>query len=602
MYGHDPLEMLVFVPIIAGAICLVLPDKLKDLARIMSSAVSALALGSCVYLFMNRPVPWQLWGSVILASDNLSSFVAVCISFFAFAVSVYSLTFATRFVSKYFGYLLITLGSALGAALSVNFIALLVFWGAVAAMLYLLVNIAGTEGSAMAAKKAMVIVCGTDALMIFGIGLIWKMTGSFTIGASKIALSDGAAFLAYLFIAAAGLAKAGAMPFHSWVPDVAEHGPVQVSAYLPASVDKLLGIYLLTRASLSIFTMNFAANLLLLVVGATTIVFAVIFALVQHDMKKLLGYHAVSQVGYMVLGIGTANPVGIAGALFHMLNNSIYKSCLFLSAGNVEYRSGTTDLSKLGGLSRYMPVTFMAFSIAALSISGVPPFNGFVSKWMVYQGVLSLGAPGYKLKILWLVAAMFGSALTVASFMKLMHAVFLGRPEGDFAHIKEAPVAMSSVVLLLAAISVVFGIWAFTIPLPLLIIPATGFEVAYQGVWHPVTATALLLAGVAAGAVAYVVFRGAKFRRTDTFVGGGDPEKLGRVDGTAFYNTVTDIKVIGSVVKREALGELGIYQASSSIVKALARPFSFLHNGILPTYMVWCLLGTIGLILFVFLR
>ena len=219
------------------------------------------------------------------------------------------------------------------------------------------------------------------------------------------------------------------MPLHTWIPDCAEKAPIPVTAFLPASLDKLLGIYLLARIVMNIFVMNKAMNIVLLAVGAITIIAAVMMALVQHNLKKLLSYHAVSQVGYMVLGIGTANPIGIAGGIFHMLNHAIYKSCLFLSGGNVEQESKTTDLSKLGGLAKFMPITFITFLIASLSISGIPPFNGFVSKWMVYQGLVQrLTVNGERLTtIICLVAAMIGSALTLASFMKLVHATFLGQ-------------------------------------------------------------------------------------------------------------------------------------------------------------------------------
>ena len=260
MFGYNSLELLVGVPILAGLFCLILSDSFKGLARLISLLVSMATFAGSLFLFINKPGPWQLGPNVMLASDNLSAFIALGISFFAMTVSVWSLTYSVRSLGRYFGYVLITLGAALGAGFAVNFILLLVFWGIVAAMLYLLVNIAGTEGSAAAAKKAIIIVGGTDAFLIFGVGLIWQMTGSFNMGASRIDLSSAAAFTAYLSIIAAGLAKAGAMPFHAWIPEVAEHGPTSVTAYLPASVDKLLGIYLLMRASLTIFKMNDIAS------------------------------------------------------------------------------------------------------------------------------------------------------------------------------------------------------------------------------------------------------------------------------------------------------------------------------------------------------
>jgi len=171
----------------------------------------------------------------------------------------------------------------------------------------------------------------------------------------------------------------------------------------------------------TLFIYPFAIRAIVMILGALTIIIAVMMALVQHNGRKLLGYHAVSQVGYMVLGIGTGTPIGIIGGLFHMVNHAIYKSSLFLSFGSVEKRTGTPELDKLGGLAKKMPLTFIAALIGALSISGVPPFNGFFSKWMVYQGVLvSASQQGRIWQIVLnvcFVLAIFGSALTLASFI-----------------------------------------------------------------------------------------------------------------------------------------------------------------------------------------
>ncbi|GAG46575.1 unnamed protein product, partial [marine sediment metagenome] len=235
---------------------------------------------------------------------------------------------------------------------------------------------------------------------------------------------------------------------------------IPVTAFLPASLDKLLGIYLLARIAMNLFVMNKAMGTVLLVVGAITIIAAVMMALIQHDLKRLLGYHAVSQVGYMLLGIGTGNPIGIAGGLFHMLNHAIYKSCLFLCGGAVEQKTGTTNLDKLGGLAKVMPITFVTCLVGALSISGVPPFNGFVSKWMVYQGVIELGRQGDKLWIIWLTAAMFGSALTLASFMKLIHATFLGQRANNQAskRTNEVHWTMWLPMVILSGLCIIFGV------------------------------------------------------------------------------------------------------------------------------------------------
>jgi formate hydrogenlyase subunit 3/multisubunit Na+/H+ antiporter MnhD subunit len=500
-----------------------------------------------------------------------------------------------------------TLGAALGAAFADNLILLFVFWGMLAACLYLLAGLTRTDGAAASAKKSMIIIGGTDALMLFGIALMWKMTGTFSLKATHIEMNSMLSYIAYFCIAAAAFAKAGAVPLHSWIPDVAENVPAGVTAYLPASLDKLLGIYLLARASLSLFVMNGILNTFLLFMGSLTVIFAVAMALVQHDLKRLLGYHAVSQVGYMVIGIGTANPIGIAGGLFHMLNHAVYKSCLFLGAGAVENRARTTDLSRLGGISKYMPVTFICFLTASLSISGIPPLNGFFSKWMIYQGIIELGSSKNPLWVVWLVSAMFGSALTVASFMKLLHAVFLGRPSAAALPegIKEARLTMLVPVAALAIICVLFGLAAYAVPLSMLILPAIGRDsIRYIGMWDPTAAAALILAGIAAGVILYMLIFPRKARVTRIFIGGEDPQEqaLGPVTGAEFCDTMKALKLLGPVYAKEAAGSLDIYEGGKKTVALFTHMLQRLHNGVLPTYLVWCLLGMMGMFIFLFLR
>jgi NADH-quinone oxidoreductase subunit L len=190
---------------------------------------------------------------------------------------------------------------------------------------------------------------------------------------------------------------------------------------------------------------------LLMIVGSVTILLAVAMALVQKDFKRLLSYHAISQVGYMVLGIGTALPIGIVGGIFHMINHAMYKSCLFLTGGAVEKQTGTTDLAKLGGIGRKMPVTFICFIIAAAAISGVPPLNGFFSKEMVYDASLERN-------VLFYVAALLGSFLTAASFLKLGHSAFLGKRDPSNDRVKEAPLSMLVPMVVIAGMCVLFGV------------------------------------------------------------------------------------------------------------------------------------------------
>jgi formate hydrogenlyase subunit 3/multisubunit Na+/H+ antiporter MnhD subunit len=595
------LVYVIGIPISAGLICLFIPQRLKFAARALALIVTLASLAASARIFVLKPLYWPPVPIPALAVDNLSALAGLGVSFFALLITLYSFGYIEKNDGKYFGYLLMTLGSSLGVVFANNLIVLVVFWGFLAVLLYLLVSIQGTPKAAASAKKALIIIGGTDALMIFGIGLLWKMTGSFAMDGMRITLNGALPYAAFLCVLIASFAKAGAVPFHSWLPDVAEDGPASVTAYLPASLDKLLGIYLLARISLNLFVMNTISNTILLVVGSFTIVFAVAIALVQHDFKRLLGYHAVSQVGYMILGIGTANPVGIAGGLFHMLNNALYKSCLFLGAGAVEKNTGTSDLSSLGGLSKYMPITFAAFLTASLAISGIPPLNGFFSKWMIYQGIIELGNGKNPLWIVWLIAAMFGSALTIASFIKLLHSVFLGRASGKTVGAKEAGISMALPMMILAAICIVFGVFAFSVPVSLLIAPVIGKDISYIGTWSPDAATALIITAVLLGALAYLFAARKKARVVPPFVGGEDPGQFDRVTGAEFYNTIKEVKALRSLYSKEDAREFDIYDIGRRSMAVFARFFQKLHNGILPTYLVWCLLGMIAIFLILFL-
>ncbi len=551
--------------------------------------------------------------------DNLSIFVGIFIGIFFLLITIYSFGFMCqrKRLIYYYSYLILTFISSLGAVFSNNLILFMVFWGFLGFLLYLLIEFAQTENASYTAKKAFIIIGGTDALMLLGVALIWRLTGSLQMDEVSITLNTKVAVLAYMCLAAGAFAKAGAMPFHTWVPDTAEDAPTPVTAFLPASLDKLLGIYFLARITLDMFKMSTAVNTVLMIVGSVTIVAAVMMALIQHDLKRLLGYHAVSQVGYMVLGIGTGNPIGIAGGLFHMLNHAIYKSCLFLSGGAVEKEARTTDLEKLGGFGKIMPITFITFLIASLAISGIPPFNGFASKWMIYQGIIKTADNGNNLWIIWLIAAMFGSALTLASFMKLIHAVFLGQPANKQPRSSEVLTKAESMInkrretsptmwipqVFLAVLCVIFGVFAYRIPLKMFIFPSLEEKIEFFGIWNASLATILIIVGVAVGIIVYLLGTIRKTRETEAFIGGEILEKQSnmRVSGTEFYNTIKDINPLGTIYGLAERKIFDIYHLGSIITFGFNKVLRYIHNGVLLTYLAWCFLGMI-ILFYILLR
>jgi len=383
---------------------------------------------------------------------QFSAFILAAVSVFTFFIALYSSAYMKDKENslQFYLYLLITLSFVNGAVLADNLVLLLFFWEGLLAALFGLIYIGGKD-SFKTAIKAFTIIGISDLTMMLGIGLTAYLAGTLTISKIHLELTP-AASCAFTLMMIGAIAKAGSMPFHSWIPDAATDAPLPFMAYLPASIEKLLGIYLLTRITLDMFVLNEASWVctMLMIIGSITIILAVMMALIQKDYKKLLSYHAISQVGYMILGIGTAVPAGIIGGLFHMLNNAMYKSCLFLTGGSIEKQTGTTDLSKLGGIALKMPVTFACFFVAALSISGVPPFNGFFSKELIYDAALERGMIFY-------IAALAGSFFTAASFLKLGHAAYLGRANHN--NIKESSWQMLLPMVIVAAFCLIFGLY-----------------------------------------------------------------------------------------------------------------------------------------------
>lgn len=569
-----------------------------------------------------------------LRLDQLSGFVLLLAAAFSTMILLYSFRYmrgrdGTR---GYYLYAMLVLVCTNGVILAANLVTLLFFWGGLLVMLYAILLV-GHGDRPKTAGKALLIVGLSDFAMMLGIALLlvrdrWTLLAP----ATPMPLTDGHSVLAFVLIAAAALAKAGSMPLHTWIPAAADTAPAPVMALIPASLDKLLGIYLLTRLSVNMFTLagNVALRNVLMSAGAVTVLAAVSMALVQKRMMRLLSFHAVSQVGYMVLGIGTGSIVGIAGGLFHMVNHAMYKSGLFLAAGSVEHWTRSDELDRLGGLARQMPLTFASFLVFALSIAGVPPLNGFASKWMVYQGIIDAGRAGNHLFPFYLVCAMLGSVLTLASFLKLLHAVFLGRRPAHLAKVRDVPITMWLPTVLLALACVAFGVFYRQIPLNGLVLPALPFHGSgLAGIWQPEVATSLLLAGLGLGAVIYLLGTAGRPVSGRTFVGGESiaDEEESRVPGTAFYSPVKKLPVVGELLDFGGRGAFDLANWISGTLRGFGRVFrdwvdrvlqvlvsftgelvwfcgiglSRLQNGSLPLYVGWVFIGAIVFFLAIFL-
>lgn len=560
-------------------------------------------------------------------ADSLSGFIILFNAIFALLIWLYSLRAMSKMPRErvYYLYLAITLAAANGVALSGNMIFLLLFWNVLVFSLYGILQV-GKAYSSGAARKAITIIGVSDYAMMLGMVIFFVRTGNINFPLeTKILFADPWLVVSYVTILASVLAKLGAVPLHSWIPEAAKAVPASTLAFIPGSLDKLLGFYLLMRLSYHIFDISnyIPLQLALMIIGSVTIIFMAVMALWQKDAQRLLAFSTVSQAGYMLLGVGTGMPIAIAGALFHMLNNVLYKSALFLSIGSVEYRTKTTDIDSLGGLGVKMPITFFAFAVAALAISGVPPLNGFYSKWMIYQGIIEMSGR-INIWFIFLICAMFGSILTLAYNLKLAHAIFLGKRPKELNKVREARFEMVVPTLLLALACIVFGIFAQAIPIKYLVLPGLGFEIREIGFWSPTLATFLIIVGIVLGVILYLLGTAMKPRRARVFVGGELFEgEEARTTGSDFYSSMNSVDMLKktydfgeggafdfynylraaangiAVLARDVFDRVvaSFYRVVGKIVGNVGKLTSLLHTGELYNYIGWIFLGGIIILL-----
>jgi formate hydrogenlyase subunit 3/multisubunit Na+/H+ antiporter MnhD subunit len=616
----ETLPVLIFLPLIAGFIMLFLSNRMKLLFKALTLIISAFVFVKSIQVFKlgQLDYTWSILqlGDVkldlLLSVKPLGAFILIFACGLGLLITLYSLksrdtSSEQRATNIYYGSILLTIGGSAGILLSNHLLYLLIFWEIVTAALYLLITTGG-RNSNFAATKSFAMIGVSDAALLLGILMVWVLSGTFIISDISLQASSALTIIAFLLLMIAAITKAGAMPLHTWLPTSGEFAPTSVMALLPGAIDKLLGIYLLVVIVRQVFVINSAAlSLVLVIIGSATIIVAAMVAIAQHNIKKLLAYSAISQVGYMVLGIATGTALGFAGAVFHMLNNAIYKSCLFLCGGAVEQATGTAELDRLGGLGKKMPITFTAFLIAALAVSGIPPLNGFVSKWMVYQSVIQMGATqtgqAAKLWPLWLVVAVFGSAITLAYSVKIIHSVFLSRLPSELGDVKEVSLPMKVPMLVLAFLCVFFGVF-YLVPLRLFIYPALEIpDAEIFGTWESALATVLILIGILIGLLILIVgLLSRKVRTVPTWTCGEiqDNEEM-IIPGTHFYKTVSSMAGLKQLYTGQEKGHFDLYNQGGRLGLALTEFLRWLHSGILPMYLTWVTLGLL-VILFILCR
>ncbi|UCH14407.1 MAG: hypothetical protein JSV22_00205 [Bacteroidales bacterium] len=615
------ISFIVFLPLFTGILLIVLPQRFRIFKQVFALIISiitfisalliyiAKSAGRYVNLFNLFPLRYlslsedfeAVTGLAVLNVDNLAKLIVLFVCLFSVIIIIYSFAYINKAnnIRNYYAYLMLTLACSVCAALADNLILFIIFWGFLCLTLYKLIK-GYDEESSTAATKSLILIGASDGFIIFGMAVLWKIGQTMEISRLNVATNNFLNVFAFFSFLIGSFTKAGAFPFHTWIPDYAKKAPASSSAFLPASLDKLLGIYFMVRICKDMFVINQWLTLILLITGVITIIIGVMMALMQHNYKRLLGYHAVSQVGYMVVGLGLGTPLGIVGGLFHMINNALYKSGLFLVAGSIEKRTGKENLNDLGGLSRAMPLTFIAALIFSLSISGIPPFNGFASKWTIYQGIVDFGKEtgiANRLWIIWLSLAVIGSALTLASFVKFITGAFMGRARKEFNKVKEVSTVMWLPQVFLALVCIGFGIFATNLVLPKIFAPLVG-DFQYAGSWNSSTISFLVLISIILGFLIYLAGNIKNMRTADSFVGGEKIQQQTGYSSTEFYKTISNFNIFSFFYKKADNKRFDIYNVSKDIILWLYRRFSTAHSGVLSSYAIWFLVGlTIMLIL-----
>jgi multicomponent Na+:H+ antiporter subunit D len=334
---------------------------------------------------------------------------------------------------------------------------------------YALVAFGSSKDELEASFKYQVLGGIASLLILFALAITYWYTSTLNINDISLLLKQAPAgkitiFIQLFFIAGFGL-KAALIPFHSWLPDAHSSAPSPISAMLSGILIKAIGVYALLRLFFNMFQLSLEISVIITTIGVLSMVIGVVLAIGQWDMKRLFAYHSISQMGYVVMAAGIAMIIlskggdkGIAvlslsGGLFHMFNHSVFKGLLFLNAGSVEYATGTRNLKELGGLSELLPVTSVTSLGASLSISGIPPFNGFFSKLIII--IAAIQGRFYLLAFL----AVIVSIITLASFMKVQRYAFLDKlKKTRLQNIKEVPFLMCLPMIVLALLCLVMSL------------------------------------------------------------------------------------------------------------------------------------------------
>ena len=447
MFVAVPLGMSLLIQLVARR-REVLGEVLAIIAMLVLTLMSCYAIGnSGIYHLGGWPTPVGL----DMRLDDLATLLLLAVNVVGLAVALYSVDYMRRFTARshFYSLFLLMVTGMNGVVLAGDLFNLYVFLEVAAIASYSLVAFGCAHEELEASFKYIVLGSLSSALILIGVALVYGITGTLNLAhiATRIAQTgmDAPLLLAFgLFICGFSF-KSALVPFHAWLPDAHPSAPAPVSAMLSGVLIKAIGIYVLARLAFNVFGVTDNELSMLRWLGLLSMVVGGFLAAGQKDIKRLFAYSSISQVGFMVLGLGLGSPLGLVGALYHLVNHALFKSLLFLNAGAVEYATGTRDLNKLGGLNRSLPVTGATSLIGSMSIAGVPPFSGFWSKLIIVLACIEGGFYGFG------AAAVLVSIVTLAYQLKVQRMAFFASLPEALQGLRREPPMMALAMILLAA-------------------------------------------------------------------------------------------------------------------------------------------------------
>ncbi len=482
------LFFLALLLISAGGTQALATFRLYSLMKVgaVTAIIGGCALGACnaVWRLLQHADPvsyshsWLQTFSFSLKIDAISAFFLVPVFIISAVAALYSFQYlndAKRGAGtaiNYFFYALLIISMALVACAD-NLITFALAWELMSVSSFFLVIYDVQKKATRDAGYIYFLFTQAGALFIFaGFGFLYSHTGNFGFEALA-SIPDSAKLIAFILILIGCGSKAGIMPLHIWLPYAHPAAPSHVSAVMSGVMIKM-GIYGIVRFYLLLEPTSALFGQIIITLGTISGILGVVYAIGKHDIKRLLAYHSVENIGIILLGLGigmlgtatgnkTMAAFGFAGGLLHVLNHSLFKSLLFMGAGAVIQQTGSASIDQLGGLMKKMPVTGRSFLIGSISISGLPPFNGFISEFLIYYGAfhgLHLQGTSFLFSVLAIISLATIGGLAAACFTKVVGVVFLGEPRSDFAaRASEAGFFMVLPQLLLAALCLGIGIW-----------------------------------------------------------------------------------------------------------------------------------------------